>query len=96
MRQIRYGKRSIGSEIKELQFAQMRKDHTPSASEGGLMSKLSSKKAKSPPEVKLDTLPVETSDKDKLLRLEAILSKERGPEKYLNFYTFFEKLNKKF
>ena len=42
------------------------------------MSKLNSKKAKSPPEVKLDSLPVETSDKDKLLRLEAILSKERA------------------
>ena len=78
LRQIRYEKRSIGSQIKELQFAQMRKGHTPTTSEGGLMSKLSSKKAKSPPEVKLDTLPVETSDKDKLSRLEAILSKERA------------------
>ena len=53
LRQIRYNKRSIGSEIKEIQFAQMRNDHTPAVSEGGLMSKLSSKKAKVPPEVKL-------------------------------------------
>ena len=78
LRLIRYDKHSIGSEIKEIQFAQMRKDHTPAPSEGGLMSKLSSKKAKSPPEVKLHALPVETSGKDKLLRLEAILSKERA------------------
>ena len=34
LRQIRYEKRSIGSQIKELQFAQMRKGHTPAASEG--------------------------------------------------------------
>ena len=43
LRQIRYDKRSIGSEINELQFAQMRKDHTPASSDGGLMSKLNSK-----------------------------------------------------
>ena len=44
--QIRYDKRSISSEVKERQFAQMRKDHTPATSEGGLVSKLNSKKSK--------------------------------------------------
>ena len=76
LRQIRYEKRSTTSDIKELQFAQIRKDHIPKSSDDSLVSKTKSKK-KSPPELKMDSLDVDTGDQDKLQRLEAILSKGR-------------------
>ena len=77
LRQIRYEKRSTTSDIKELQFAQIRKDHIPKSSDDSLVSKTKSKK-KTLPEVKMDSLDVDTGDEDKLKRLEAILSKERS------------------
>ena len=67
LRQIRYEKRSTTSDIKDLQFAQIRKDHIPKSSDDSLVSKTKSKK-KSPPELKMDSLDVDTGDQDKLQR----------------------------
>ena len=63
--------------MKDLQFAQIRKDHIPKSADDSLVSKTKSKK-KTPPELKMDSLDVDTGDEDKLKRLEAILSKERS------------------
>ena len=50
LRQIRYEKRSTTSDIKDLQFAQIRKDHIPKTDDS-LVSKTKSKR-KTPPELK--------------------------------------------
>ena len=44
LRQIRYEKRSTTSDMKDLQFAQIRKDHMPKSADDSLVSKTKSKK----------------------------------------------------
>ena len=77
LRQIRFGRRSISSDIKEIQFTKSRKEHKKSET-SSKSSKTATKKTKIKTDVKTDTLECEVGDKDKLKRLETILSNERS------------------